>query len=121
MDAWGAALRGRGWRERLGVQAAGVVSRALENLPNSVAPLPAGKLIFSGEKLDRTAQSWGGLSEAIALRNKLTNPKEPQKITADNVKRAIQSIIAAINALFQAIYKKPLPAANLGLQSRVLF
>jgi hypothetical protein len=76
---------------------------------------------LSGKKLDRKAQWWGDLLESTVLRNKLTHPKEPPILTDKNVGRAIESIIAAINALFEAIYKKPLPAANLGLQSKLLF
>jgi hypothetical protein len=76
---------------------------------------------FSGEKLDRSAQGWSDLSDAIALRNRLTHPKEPPILTDISVKRAIQAVITAINALFEAIYRKPLPSANLDLQSRLVF
>lgn len=76
---------------------------------------------FSGAQLDRTVQWWSDLSEAIALRNKLTHPKEPPNLTKDNVRRAVQSIVSAVNALFQAIYKRPLPSASLELQSRLHF
>lgn len=76
---------------------------------------------FSGFKCDRNLPWWADLSDSILLRNKLTHPKDPPNLTYDNVKRAVQSIISAVNALFLAIYKRPLPSANLDLQSRLLF
>lgn len=53
---------------------------------------------FSGESLNRQVQWWADLSEAIVLRNKLTHPKEPQELTAENVKRAVKSVISAVDA-----------------------
>jgi hypothetical protein len=78
-------------------------------------------LRFGGKPLDRSAVWWGDLSAAITLRNKLTHPKEIPLITTDAVRRAIQAIITGIDVLFRAIYRRPFPVANRGLQSLLSF
>jgi hypothetical protein len=78
-------------------------------------------LKFGGKPLDRTAKWWSDLSEGIALRNRLTHPKEAANITVTSVRRALNAIVAGINALFLAVYKRPFPVANRGLQSRLNF
>jgi hypothetical protein len=78
-------------------------------------------LRFGGKPLDRSAIWWSDLSAALVLRNKLTHPKAVPTITVDAVRRAIQAIIAVIDALFQAVYHRPFPVANRGLHSRITF
>jgi hypothetical protein len=78
-------------------------------------------LRFGGKPLDRTATWWGDLSTALTLRNKLTHPKVVPNISVHAVRRTIQAIITGIDVLFQAIYQRPFPTANLGLQSRHTF
>lgn len=78
-------------------------------------------LRFGGKPLDRSAVWWGELSNALTLRNKLTHPKEVPSIGTEAVRRALQAIITGIDVLFQAIYHRPFPVANRGLQSRFTF
>ena len=76
---------------------------------------------FSGKSLDKQAACWSALGTSIKLRNKLTHPKGIPAVTVDSVQSAIRSIIDALDSLYQAIYKKPFPAANRGLHSRLMF
>jgi hypothetical protein len=76
---------------------------------------------LSGTPLDRGASWWSELNTAMKLRNTLTHPKDAAVITEDAVKRALQSIINGINYLYKAIYKRPFPAGNMGLQSNLSF
>jgi hypothetical protein len=76
---------------------------------------------FSGKALDTTVGWWSELSGAVAIRNKLTHPKDVQPITVQNVRSALSAVIAAIDNLYKVIYKKGLPAANMALQSRLTF
>lgn len=76
---------------------------------------------FSSRPLDRTETWWGDLSVAIDLRNQLTHPKGKPGVKLDDVKRAIQAIVTGLDVLYRAIYQRPFPAANRGLQSRLTF
>jgi hypothetical protein len=76
---------------------------------------------FSGMPLDRSQAWWTQLSEAIALRNQLIHPKEVLEIKPEAVARAIRAVIETIDALYQAIYKRPFPAAARGLNSALAF
>jgi hypothetical protein len=61
------------------------------------------------------------LSGAIDLRNKLTHPKSIPKITIGAIEKAIEAVIETINALYLALYGRPLPAASFGLASTLDF
>ena len=76
---------------------------------------------FSTVPFDGTISSWSQLKEGLILRNKLTHPKQVQPITADQVRRAIEAIIHTLDNLYQAIYKRPLPAGLRGLSSTLNF
>ena len=76
---------------------------------------------FSGNPLDRNQVWWTRFAEATSLRNQLTHPKELLVIKPDAVERAIQAIIDTIDALYQAIYKRPFPAAARGIDSALTF
>jgi hypothetical protein len=76
---------------------------------------------FAGKPIDRTSSWWSQLSEAIVLRNRLTHPKGATQIALNDVKRALEAIIGAIDALYSGIYKTRFPAVNRGLQSRLEF
>jgi hypothetical protein len=78
-------------------------------------------LKFGGKALDRSAVWWSELSNALTLRNKLTHPKEVPIIGVDDVRRALRAIIEAIDVLFRAIYRRPFPVANRGLDSNLTF
>jgi hypothetical protein len=76
---------------------------------------------FSGKPLQGQIEWWSRLSDATKLRNQLTHPKEMVSIKPDTVERAIQAIIDTIDALYQAIYKLPFPAAVRGVKSTLSF
>jgi hypothetical protein len=77
---------------------------------------------FSGNPVDRTSAWWGQLTAATHLRNQLTHAKgDVPEINQVAVRSAIQAIIAALLALYDAIYKRSFPPANRGLQSRLTF
>jgi hypothetical protein len=77
---------------------------------------------FDSKPLDTSQVWWSRLSDAIILRNQLTHPRDPPpKITSQAVQAALESIVAAIDSLFRAVYKKPFPAAGRGLESRLEF
>jgi len=76
---------------------------------------------LSGKVLDKNALWWGELKAAIRLRNALTHPKDVPAVTEKSVAAGIQATIDALNALSKAIYRKPYPAANRRLASKLQF
>jgi hypothetical protein len=76
---------------------------------------------FTGKTLDKGIGWWGQLKASLAVRNKLTHPKDAQPVTVQNVRDALTGIISLLDGLYRAIYKKPFPAANIALQSRLTF
>ena len=75
-----------------------------------------------GNKLvDKSADWWGQLIEALHLRNELTHAKNIPVITRRAVEKAILGIIGAIDALCRAIYTRKFPLAAFGLQCRKPF
>jgi hypothetical protein len=77
----------------------------------------------AAKEIDRSSSSWRGqLSAAITLRNKLTHArKEVPAINETDVQRAIEAIVATLDALFHALYNSGLPSANRGTLSRFNF
>lgn len=61
------------------------------------------------------------LKTATKVRNRLTHPKGVTAVSNTDVKRALEAIIAAIDALYRSVYRKKLPAASRGLHSRLSF
>jgi hypothetical protein len=78
-------------------------------------------LRFSGKTVDDMQTWWSRLVDATKLRNQLTHPKEMVVIKKEAVERAIQAIVDTIDALYQAIYNLPFPAAARGMQSTLSF
>jgi hypothetical protein len=76
---------------------------------------------FSGKPVDRSSTWWAQLSTASDLRNQLTHARDVPAISQNAVRSAIQAIIGALEALYQAIYKRKFPPASRGLQSRLTF
>ena len=76
---------------------------------------------FSTKPVDKSAVWWGQLISAIRLRNELTHAKAVPSVTQSAVRNAIQAILDALDALAKALYGKRLPAAELGLKSRMTF
>ena len=76
----------------------------------------------SGKTPDKQSRWWSDLVAAVALRNRLTHPKEnPPSVNIQNVKSALSAIIEAIDVLYQAVYSRPFPPAKRGLQSKLTF
>jgi hypothetical protein len=75
---------------------------------------------FLKTKIDRSASYWSEFVAATRLRNNLTHPKaEPPTISEAGVSKTLSAIIELLNFMFQAIYKKKLPAHNRGLSSKM--
>lgn len=76
---------------------------------------------FSGKPLDRRSSWWSQLGVAIDLRNQLTHAKTVPTITLSAVQSAILAIVATLDAIYQAIYKRTFPTGGMGLQSALTF
>ncbi|HXN52631.1 MAG TPA: hypothetical protein VN943_11905 [Candidatus Acidoferrum sp.] len=76
---------------------------------------------LSGKPVDKSAAWWGHLISAVQLRNELTHAKAIPSVTETAVRSAIQAILSALDTLVKAIYKKKLPAAQMGLNSVMTF
>jgi hypothetical protein len=76
---------------------------------------------FSGSPLDKSQPYWSQLKAALCSRNELTHPKQQTVMNDEAVKQALQSILDTLEAIYQAIYKKPYPARNRGLDSTMTF
>ena len=74
---------------------------------------------FSGQPIDRTAKWWVDLKSAMKLRNELTHPRNVASITQDSVENAITAVIESLVNLYQAVYRRSFPQAQLGLQSKL--
>lgn len=71
---------------------------------------------FTGQPSSGTLW-WSALRSGIDLRNSLTHPKAVSEIQPDAVRRILQAIVDALDALYQAIYKRPYPPSRRGLIS----
>jgi hypothetical protein len=76
---------------------------------------------FSGKPLEKSVVWWSQLKSALDNRNKLTHPKGAHPVTVENVRDALAAVIASLDALYMAIYKKGFPSANLGIRSLLTF
>lgn len=76
---------------------------------------------YSGEPLDRNSAWWAELKAGIDLRNKLVHPKDPPQVSVAAVEKALQSVVDALNALYEGVYRVSYPAAKLQLSSRLSF
>lgn len=77
---------------------------------------------IKGKLPDKQSQWWSDLKTAISLRNKLTHPKSnAPDVNIANVTAALSAVIAAVNAIYKAVYSKPFPLAARGLQSKLTF
>jgi len=69
---------------------------------------------FSTKPLDKTGSYWGDFKTALRLRNELTHPKTPPSISDASIERALQAIIAVLNAMYRSIYQRGHPSYGLG-------
>jgi hypothetical protein len=76
---------------------------------------------FSGAPLDKTQAFWSQFKTALSLRNELTHPKQQTVLKEEAVAQALESILAVLDAIYRAVYKKPYPARKRGLASKMTF
>jgi hypothetical protein len=78
---------------------------------------------FSGKDTESSRKQnwWASLMTGIELRNKLVHPKAKVMITTAAVSSALQAVLECLNALYLAIYSRPLPIFKRGLQSTLTF
>lgn len=76
---------------------------------------------FTKSTLDKDAPWWAKLKESLKVRNQISHPKDVTTLTKQDVATSIQAIVDCLDALYQAIYGKRLPAAARGLQSKMTF
>jgi hypothetical protein len=76
---------------------------------------------FSGHSLDRSQVWWGRFIKASQNRNALVHPKSALVLTLEMAKEAVESILNAINHLYEAVYKRPYPPNTRGLDSSLTF
>jgi hypothetical protein len=73
---------------------------------------------FSKKKpLDLTASYWGQFKEALKLRNELTHPKEPARVTQTSVERALLAILQLLDVAYRRIFGRKFPGKDRGLNS----
>ena len=76
---------------------------------------------FSRTPIDKQSSWWGQLQATFAVRNSLSHPKSVSTLTCPVVERALQSLVDALEALYQAVYKKAFPPQARGLDSTLDF
>lgn len=76
---------------------------------------------FGKSTLDKNSPWWAKLKASLKVRNGISHPKEVTKLEKQEVADSIQAIFDCLDALYQAIYGKGLPAATRGLQSKMTF
>ena len=74
---------------------------------------------FSGKEFDGLTYSWkGDLTNAITLRNELIHPRKTKTLTVEEVRRSLEAILSATNAIYLAVFKSGLPYKNFGTLPR---
>jgi len=76
---------------------------------------------FTKSTLNKDTPWWTKLKASLKVRNQISHPKDVTKLTKQDVSTSIQAIVDCLDALYQAIYGKRLPAATRGLQSKLTF
>jgi len=76
---------------------------------------------FTKSTLAKDAPWWAKLKETLKVRNQISHPKDVTTLTKQDVATSIQAIVDCLDALYQAIYGRRLPAATRGLQSKMTF
>jgi len=74
---------------------------------------------FSGKPIRTDTKWWLDLKHGIDTRNKLTHPRGSVHISDAMVQQTLEAVVAAIDALYRAVYKRRFPAAALGLDTRL--
>jgi len=76
---------------------------------------------FTKAPLDKDAPWWGKLKLSLKLRNQISHPKGAILLTRQDVEASLEAIIGCLDAIYQSIYGRKLPAAARGLQSKMTF
>jgi hypothetical protein len=76
---------------------------------------------FSLRPLERESSEWSAIKSGLHIRNKITHPKGTELIRDIQVKQALEGVIGILDSLYQAVYKKPFPAARRGLHTQMSF
>jgi len=76
---------------------------------------------FTKSMLAKDAPWWTKLKVSLKVRNQISHPKDVTTLTKKDVATSIQAIVDCLDALYQAIYGRRLPAAARGLQSKMTF
>ena len=76
---------------------------------------------FTKSTLDKNVLWWAKLKASLKVRNRISHPKDVTILTNQDVADGIQAIVDCLDALYQAIYGRRLPASTRGLQSRMTF
>lgn len=76
---------------------------------------------FTKTPLDNDASWWGKLKASLKVRNQISHPKDVTTLTEQDIATSIQAIVDCLDALYQGIYGRKLPAAARGLQSKLTF
>ncbi len=69
----------------------------------------------------RTLSCWNDFQAALDLRNRIVHPKDKPEVTEALVQRSLASILALLNDLYTALFKKGLPGFGRGLTSSMTF
>lgn len=77
---------------------------------------------FKGKSIDGSKELWwNDLNTSIKLRNDIVHPKEKVTLEISHIEKAILSVINCVDSLCKAVYDKPFPKTNIGLQSKYTF
>jgi len=76
---------------------------------------------FDNSQLNKDSGWWSLLVRGLKQRNELVHPKQHNKLEEQEVGNTLNAVIACIDALFKAVYKKNLPSSNMGLISKLTF
>lgn len=76
---------------------------------------------FSRAPIDKASPMWSALKAGLHLRNKLTHPRGAEAITESQTRQALEAVMGILDSLYQALYKRPFPAARRGLETTMSF
>jgi hypothetical protein len=76
---------------------------------------------FTKEASITNAPWWSGVKSGVDLRNSIVHPKSAATVSEAAVRRALESELECLNALYRALYKKKYPGYGRGLSSSLTF
>ncbi len=72
---------------------------------------------FHKQALNKDDAWWSRLKAGLELRNAITHPRTLRTVTEKEVANSLKAVLAAIDALYQAVYKKSYPGKGRRLDS----